>query len=109
MKKASFFYILLVTIVTLTNCQKLIQTSWVYYDETACADPWGDSNNDESSKKNNVKNYLKDKDIKVFEVQILNDGTLELCYSCGCKTGHRIKCKIKSKDKANAIALNFYE
>ena len=109
MKKLTLLTCIFLTILALTSCEKLTKTSWVYFDETYCADPWGDYDSDNSKKTDNVKKYLKDNNIRVFKVQVNNDGTQELCKSCGCKSGNRIKCKIKSKDKSKAVALKFYE
>ncbi len=96
--------------ITITGCQKLVKTSWVYYDETYCSDPWGYSDVEYQRKINNIEKYFKDKKIRIFKTEILLDGITDACDACGCKSGIRIKCKINSKDKSEMIAANnFYE
>ena len=95
--------------MTIIGCEKLVKTSWVYYDETYCSDPWGNADVDDAKKPDNVEKYFKGKKIRIFKVEILSDGMMDSCYSCGCKSGKRIRCKIKTKDKSEMKAVNFYE
>ncbi len=88
----------IIGITTLNSCEKLTATTQMYYDETYCADQWGQNTVSDDDKKKNIEKYLKNKDIKIFKVEITNDGTLELCFACSCKTGKRIKCKVKESD-----------
>ena len=39
MIKFSFAFIALLTL-NIASCSKLTSTTWLYYDETGCADPW---------------------------------------------------------------------
>lgn len=74
--------ILLLAIITLSSCEKITNTTWVYYDETGCADPWIKGDITEEEKKKNVVKYFEDKSIKIRAIEILNDGILEGCYAC---------------------------
>lgn len=94
---------------SLTSCEKLANTTWMYYDETGCADAWGVSNVPENEKKKNIEKHFKNIGIKIFKTEIINDGTRELCFSCGCKSGKRIKCKIKERDVVPMRNEGFYQ
>ena len=107
MRKIIFTTIVLIFLGSFFACEK--DTIWVYYNETGCMDKWGVANVPDSKKTNNVKKYLKRKGIHVITLEIKNDGTLELCFACHCKTGKRIKCEIYENDIKKALNENFYE
>ena len=96
--------ILLFIIFTLCGCDKIRNLQWVYYDQTGCADPWG-----VSYQESDVVEYFKQKGIKIYDIKFTNDGIVEYCYSCGCKTGYRINCKVKEKDISVMLSEVFYE
>jgi hypothetical protein len=100
--------ILFLAITTLTACGKLTNTVWVHYDETYCADPWGNNSVSKEDKKKNVVKYFKDKGIKIHAIEILNNGTEEMCFACHCHSGIRIKCRVKKKDVEALHNANFY-
>lgn len=108
MKKLLTITILIVS-AAFSNCSKIYDTTWMYYDETKCADPWREYKASMNDKKKNAKKYLKDKDIKVFKIKILGDGTEEACKSCGCKSGNRIHVEIKEVDVNKATSEGFYK
>lgn len=110
MKKILIIFAL-VGITTFISCEKIANTTWVYYDETWCFDKWGNSNVPENEKKKNIKAYLESKGIKVLKVQI-TDNRAEyevLCKACNCIDGYKIQCKIKESDLGKAINENFYQ
>ena len=109
MKTMIFLIMSLIGLTTLNSCEKFADTTWTYYNETYCADPWGQNTVPEDEKKKNIENHFKDKGIKIFKVEITDDGTLDLCESCGCKSGKRIKCKIKESDLAAMKNEGFYQ
>lgn len=80
---------------------------WLYYDETNCADKW-EKNIINEKLKDNVVNYLDKQGIKVFEIEIFSDGTADACTDCACKTGRRIKCKVKKRDVSDIKRQGFY-
>jgi hypothetical protein len=96
-------------IKTFVSCEKITNTTWVYYDESWCANPWGTTNLKEDERITNVRNYLKDRKIKVFKVSILSDGTIDPCDGCHCKSGTRVHANIKTKDLDKAIQAGFYK
>ncbi len=105
--------IILITIViatTIISCEKLYNTIWVYYDETKCANSWGTNENTlENERIKAVEEYFEDKGVKIFAVEITKDGTLEFCRACHCRTGNRIKCKIKESDLSKMEKEGFYQ
>jgi hypothetical protein len=85
-----------------------------YYKETFCTNPWSsiinigvDTPKDEKIKA--VEEYFKDKAVKIFKIEIVEDGKREACDACHCKTGYRIKCKIKEKDLSKMEKEGFYQ
>lgn len=99
----------LLGITTFNSCEKITDTTWVYYNETWCMDSWGNADIEESEKIKNIENYLKKQKIKVFEVNILNDGTMDPCDACHCKSGKRIHCKIEENHLGKALDEGFYQ
>ena len=81
---------------------------WLYYDETVCADKWEYNINNERLK-DNVTSYFDGKGVRIYEVEIFNDRTAESCLECHCKTGRRVKVKVKKHDVSSMKAENFYE
>lgn len=104
--KKSFFTLLLIGIL-FVNCSKTSNVKWMYYNETQCADKWPFDLNNEKLKQN-VTDYLKTKGIKVLEIEIYVDGTAEACTACECKTGRRVKCKVKKREEDNMKGEGFY-
>lgn len=100
----------LVIAATTISCEKLYNTTWVCYDDTFCANPWSSIINisvetPQNEKIKAVEKYFKDKGIKTFKIEIVKDKTLLdfypdsiICLACHCKTGYRVKCKIKERD-----------
>jgi len=78
------------------------------YDETECNNPWHRTPYDTKTI-SNVKEYLRSKNINVLDIQITKDGINDFCRACWCRTGRRIKVKIKSWDLEKIIEENFYE
>lgn len=77
------------------------------YDETQCNDPW-DIRPEDAETISNIKKYLSSRNIIVLDIQITKDGINDSCRACPCRTGRRIKVKIKSMDLEKIIEENFY-
>ena len=99
--------VLLVVPAILSGCGKS-NVRWVHYDETYCADKWEKSINNEKLK-TNITTYLESKGIKVFEIEIFTDRTAEPCPDCVCKSGRRVKVKVKRSDVKKIKREGFYE
>ena len=102
------FFVLSVFIAVIAGCGKSGNVRWVHYDETNCADRWERSNNNEKLKEN-IVNYLDEKGIKVFEIEIFSDRTADACTDCNCKSGRRVKCKVSRGDAKDIKKEGFYE
>jgi|GEM_PF-1032407 len=100
--------VLLVVSAVLFGCGKSGNVRWVHYDETYCADKWEKSVNNEKLK-SNISSYLEGKGIKVFEIEIFTDRSAETCTDCACKSGRRVKVKIKRSDVKEIKREGFYE
>ena len=113
MKSKLIVYILFLLLVSVfvTNCNKQQSTNIirVYYNETKCSDKWGSSNIPENEKKQNIIMYFENLGIRIYDIQIVNDGTSEECKACFCKTGYRIHCKINKDDLSKFKTENFYD
>lgn len=90
------------------SCSKHGNTNWLWYDQTQCADKWGPYKNNEDLK-NVITTYFDEKGIKVYDIEIFSNGTVDSCLACSCKTGKRIKLKVKSRDLKAIKDEGFYE
>ena len=106
--KLRTFSVLLVVSILLFGCGKTGNYKWLHYDETYCADKW-DGNINNEKLKDNVVAYLDKQGIKVYEIEIFSDRTPDACADCYCKSGRRIKCKVKKRDVKDIKKEGFYE
>ncbi len=100
------YLLLLVFSLALTSCSKQRKSTWMYYDETSCADKWAFHNTNEILKDNAMK-YLESKKITVYEMEIFRFTEPETCSACTCKTGRRYKAKVKNGDVKEAKREGF--
>lgn len=106
-------YLTLVCLLSLEGivCKKTMNTTAVmYYNQTQCADPWGEGKT-EAELKEKVKSYLETKSIHVWHVVIfryLKEAEM-LCMACKCPSGKRFKANIAMADTARARALGFFQ
>ena len=134
--KLSSIVLLLFSITTLNSCMKesistsneetIVSTSseeiiignapstmlgavWMNYDETYCADPWGESSAEEQDKLTNIVIYFNDLGVQIIEIEVIDENEPEDCFSCGCKSGFVIKCKISEEDVSVLIDEGFYQ
>jgi hypothetical protein len=106
----SLVFVVIICLLATSSCKKDKDTLWVYYDETFCSDAWGDSDELEPIKKNNIKAYLKNNNVEVFEIKFSKFFPEEgYCKSCGCRSGVRIESKIKARDLDKALSFRFYQ
>jgi len=96
------------SIALLVGCGKRNDIVWVYYDETRCADRWERSNSNEKLK-DNIVNYYDKNGSTIYDLEIFFDRTPDTCFDCICKTGRRVKAKIKGRDLENLKADGFYQ
>jgi len=98
---------LLIIVLLLSACGKNTNVTWMYYDETLCADAWEHTNNNEVLK-DNVTEHFKSKGVKIYEIEIFNDTAPQGCLACTCTTGRRIKVKVKKKEVSTMEANGFF-
>jgi hypothetical protein len=101
--------VILISVILLSfACQKSGRYKWVYYDETHCSDAWEYNLNNEKLK-DNITNYLKRKNITVYDVEVFSDRVAETNTSCDSKTGRRFKCKLVKSKVDDIKKEGFYE
>lgn len=109
MKNLFISSVLLIGLTTLNSCKKK-ETVWLYRYETQCSDPWGGGYESENKKKRNIEKYLKEKGIKAFEVEIIDENAGGFnCHACSCGTGNKIQIKVSKEDVSKAKEEKFYE
>ena len=103
------FSISLVLTALMWGCAKPSKkVTWMYYEETYCADRWTYTNSNERLKEN-ARAYLASKGVTVYEMEIFLHAEPEACKACTCKTGRRYKMKVKSSDVEDAKREGLYE
>ncbi|MEI6020171.1 MAG: hypothetical protein WCR21_03515 [Bacteroidota bacterium] len=106
--KTTILFVLLFVLLFFGACRKSSNYKWLNYDETFCADAWSASNNNETLKQNVVE-FMKTKDITVYDSEIFVAKDAEPSTTCSNKTGRIIKCKIKEGKAFDIKAFGFYE
>lgn len=101
-------WLLALVLVFALSCSKHGNTKWLWYDQTQCADKWGPYKNNEDLK-NIMTAYFDERGIKVYDIEIFGNGVADSCLACPCKTGKRIKLKVKSRDLQAIKDEGFYE
>ncbi|HQQ93859.1 MAG TPA: hypothetical protein PLQ93_04855 [Bacteroidia bacterium] len=106
--RAGIFSALCMTLLLALACTKPSNIRWVYYNQTYCSDKWGAYSNNEDLKVK-ITEYCKSKNIDVYDIEIYSNGTADNCLDCTCKTGKRIKLKVKKRDLEDIKKEGFYE
>lgn len=91
MKRA--IILVVISIIGFSSCGKYNDAKF-YYKETYCADPWGNNSTRLSNAdlEKLVSSYLTDSiKIKISNCQVTNEGEIENCYACSCKTGRYVR------------------
>ena len=98
--------------IIIESSEKVIDTVWMYYDETFCANSWGGSYSDsdsEEEKKTNIENYFIDLEIELFEIKKTEVSSPETFFLCVAKTGYVIEFKIREEDANTLINEGFHQ
>lgn len=90
-----------------SGCEK--ETTWVYYDETGCADPWGSSNMEEHQKIEAILDFADQQGVDFCELFLVADGETEPCDACHCRTGNRLHGRIPSEQLHKIFGFGFYQ
>ncbi len=81
--------------------------TWVYIEETQCANPWDGLGS--GSTENNVTEYLKKHKIRVYDVKVTVYSPGPSCNACFCPSGRVILVLIRLKDIKKIKNLGFEE
>ncbi|GAC1438547.1 MAG: hypothetical protein NVSMB63_02290 [Sediminibacterium sp.] len=86
-------------LVTLMACRKEVEEHYVTlgYEQTFCADPWQNDNND-STTINNVANYLSSASLYATDIWIDQGGETGSKQDCTSKTGKLIHVNTLASD-----------
>lgn len=103
-----FLVVLIGLVLVFSNCAKTGKVYWVYYNQTQCADKWGSYTNNEDLKLK-ITSYFDSKGVDVYDIEIFSNGVADACLDCTCKTGKRIKLKVRKRDLDEVKQEGFYE
>ncbi len=87
----------LLILTFIVSCEKERGTRiWLNLRETQCSNPWDiiNLNNTESK----IKEYLKQNDIRLFDIQIEIYSYGPFCAACDCPSGRTIRVLILDSD-----------
>lgn len=83
-------------------------TEIFYWDESGCADYWGDSVEGESVV-TIISRYLKTKGVTILKFSIdFDTSKVEYCMACHCKTGRVYSVVVPASEKSKMRDLHFY-
>ena len=93
-------------VLLVSACRAPIKTSWVYYEETGCADPWPAGATDDETKANLVK-YLNQYEISVYKIALQAEELEKECEGCQCLTGRKFRVEINRDHEEDALQVGF--
>jgi len=79
----------------------------VLYNQTYCADPW--INEDDEGLEDKINSFFEGKSIEISNLTIDNNGNQELCNACTCLSGGRIVLIVSREDLDNIKEYGFKE
>jgi len=91
------------------NCEESDDRIWLWYAETYCSDPWGEVSAAEEVREQEILQFLKSEGINVFQIEIMDGGTVEHCRACHCTTGKLIKCRLRDTEVGSMKAIGFFK
>ena len=108
MKKHALLIFIGITFLSCSNDDVLDKDVLVLYNQTHCSDPWGYADNDNILVEK-ISSYFKTKNIEIFNVEIDNKGTTQICSACACLSGKRIITKVNKNDLNSIKEIGFQE
>ena len=91
------------------NCKNSNTKTCVIYEQTYCADPWGQDNEDDETLIKNLKEHFDNLGVTLYDIGIDEKGTRQGCFACHCKSGKRFCVKVKNNDLNKAKEHGFKE
>ncbi|MDQ3192911.1 MAG: hypothetical protein M3Q58_15070 [Bacteroidota bacterium] len=88
------------------DCAEIKGKTRVFYQSTNCDDPWGYAETSETTA-SIVKTYFRHLGMKLYNVGLDNNGTINNCYSCKCASGIRICAQIDEQDLLSMMENGF--
>ena len=106
MKRIMTFVTVIALMLCVSSCKE--NRIWVCYYETYCSDEWGNSDVPEKEKIENIKKYLRENKVRVFEVKIVDTFGTSSCLACHCYSGKEIMCEINEDDSHKIANKGFF-
>jgi hypothetical protein len=97
------------TSVSSCNCVSTNGKTCVIYEETYCADPWGQGFVNDNDLKNEINLFLISLTIDLDEIGIEVTSSPESCNACSCKSGRTICGIVDNEDLQLIKELGFTE
>jgi len=80
------------------SCKESTGKICVLYEQTYCADPWGQDNTTDEQLVENLAEYFDSLGVTLYNIGIDDNGTQQFCFACNCKSGRRFCAKVKNSD-----------
>lgn len=78
------------------------------YAQTGCADPWAGANqNTDAAFQGAAVQYVQQRGIQLYRVQVDNNGQPTVCLACTCPTGRRLLVFVQPADVPALVQLGF--
>lgn len=91
------------------NCKSSITRVCVVYYQTGCSDPWDYDDESDEGQLNNLREFFKNKGIKLHNLGMDHDGREFMCSACHCSTGTRFCAQVSKKDLDDIKEYGFKE
>lgn len=106
MNKIALNIVLIILCTAFSACEDegVADTRFYTYAQTQCADPWGNTR-DEEELKSLAETYLVTKDIEVIESTV-SAGEVEFCFACSCLSGKVLTIELGLQDGQKLLDLD---
>lgn len=91
------------------ECVNSLGKTCVMYEETYCADPWGEGFASDLELRDGIRAFLLSKSVDLDQIGFEMTAAPEPCYACSCKTGRTIFGKVDLEDLESIKELRFVE
>ena len=90
-----------------TQCNNSCNRICMIYEQTGCSDPWKYDLNNDDNQKNILISYFNNLNISLHKVELDNEGSIDHCRACFCRTGKRFKVLVDKTHLAVMIEHKF--